>query len=117
MPNVMTLSRDRVDVALLAGRLRADLATLGAAQDVLGEDLARPLVGDAPCRSTGRRLRLVELVTALEQPDQLLEQPADLLGLLAADGDLVAAHGSRSCRERPLDLAEVLIAVARPAQT
>ena len=33
---------------------------------------------------TRRRLGLVELVAALQQADQLLEQPPDLLGLLAA---------------------------------
>ena len=52
---------DGVDVALLAGRLGSDLAALGAAQDVLGEDLARPLVvvdhADHPRAGSARRAR------------------------------------------------------------
>ena len=100
---------DGVDVPLLSGRLRTDRTTLRAAQHVLREDLARPLVlvdhaDDAP------QARLVELVTALEQTDQLLEQLGDATGLLAAHDDLVAAHVDVRRREGRLDLTQVLIA-------
>ena len=61
---------------------------------------------------TRRQAGLVEHVAALQQPDELLEQPADLLGALAAGGDLVAPDLISVLREGLLDLAEVLVAGA-----
>ena len=64
---------DRFDVALLAGGLGSHLAPLGAAQHLVGEHLGRSLVGAHHAdRAVDRAL--VELVAALEQPDQFLEQ-------------------------------------------
>ena len=53
--------------------------------------------------------RLVEHMPALEQADQLLEEPPRLLGLIAADHDLVAADLDLRARERRLDLAEMFV--------
>ena len=100
---------DRVDIALLTARLRPDLAAAGPTQDVLGEDLTGTFVvvdhaDDAAAGSVRR------FVAALQQPDDLLEQPSHLVRLLAAHRDLVAAHVDLGARERLLDLAEVLVA-------
>ena len=58
----------------------------------------------------------VERVPGLEQRDELLEEPADALGLVgvAGDGDLVAADVDRD-GERGLDQAEQLVALAEQA--
>ena len=61
-------------------------------------------VDDAPDRG------LVELVAALEQVDELLEQAADVFGSVAAGGDLVAANGDDRRRKGGLDLAQMLVA-------
>ena len=54
----------------------------------------------------------------LEQQHELLEQLADLLGRLAVDGDLVAAHVDARVGERRLDQAQQLVALTeqRPHQ-
>ena len=59
----------------------------------------------------------VEHVARLEQRDHLLEQPADALGvgLVAADGDLVAAHVDVD-GERVLDDAQQLVALTEQAR-
>ena len=48
--------------------------------------------------------------------DELLEEPADLLGVGAGDRDLVAAHVDVGAGERPLDQAQQLVAVAEQAR-
>ncbi len=48
----------------------------------------------------------------LQQQHELLEEPADDLGLFALDRDLVAPHVDLGARERALDLAEQLVALA-----
>ena len=93
----MTFSRDGVDVALLAARLRSHHAALGAAQDVGREHLARPLGGAHHVDRAGH-VGAVDGLALLQQQHQLLEQPADLLGVGAADRDLVAPR--RGCRWR-----------------
>ena len=93
---------DGVDVALLAGRLRPHRPALGAAQDVVGEHLARPLVGAAPCRSTRRTVGVVEVAgRCCSSTTSSSNSRPDLLGLGAVDGDLVAAHADRRRRGRP----------------
>ncbi len=54
---------------------------------------------------------LVEVLTLLEQHDELLAQAAHHLGLLAGDVDLVAAHDHRRRREGLLDEAQVRVAL------
>ena len=60
----------------------------------------------------GRRL---ERVSLLQQHDQLVEEPPDLLGALAVDGDLVAPHVDRRVGERRLDQSQQLVALAEEA--
>jgi hypothetical protein len=50
-------------------------------------------------------------LAALDEHDELLDQPGDDIGLRAVDGHLVAAHGERRIRERRLDLAQVGVAL------
>ncbi len=84
---------------------------LGAAHDVVGEHVARALVGEDHVDRAAHR-RLVELLAALDEHDELLDQPGDDIGLGTVDGDLVAAHGERCVGERRLDLAQVGVALA-----
>ena len=111
MPNVMTLLRDGVDVALLAGRLGPDLATLGAAQHVVGEHLARALVGADHRRSRGRGWRSSSSWPRWSRPTSSSNRRADLLGLArraactSLPRTLISVLG-----EGVLDLAEVLVA-------
>ena len=78
----------------------------------MGEHLGRSLVGAHHAdRAVDRAL--VELVAALEQTDQFLEQAGDALGVAAAHRDLVAAHRQRGVGEVPLDLTQVQIALAQ----
>ena len=79
---------DRLDVALLASGLRPDVATLGAPQHLVRQHLGRPLVGAHHADRPVDRA-FVELVSALEQADQLFEQSRHLLGVGPRDGDLV----------------------------
>ena len=60
-------------------------------------------------RRTTRRL---EPVTLLQQQHELLEQAADPLGVVAVDGDLVAAHVDHRVGEGALDEAQQLVALA-----
>ena len=101
---------DRVDVALLPGRLRSH--GLATAHDLGGQDLARALVRlqhrDGPAESVA-----VELVALLEQHDHLLEQSTDAfgVGVVAGDRDLVAAHEDLH-RERRFDETQQLVTLA-----
>ena len=45
----------------------------------------------------------------LQQRDELLEQPTDLFGVLAVDGDLVAPHVHGGVGERGLDESQQLV--------
>src|SRR5688572_456942 len=49
------------------------------------------------------------MLTALQYQDQLLEQATDLIGAVAAEQDLVAAHDHADRRKGPLDLAHELV--------
>ena len=53
---------------------------------------------------------VLEGVAALEQRDQLLEDPRHPLRLVALDGDLVAPHDDVGVGEGALDQAEPLVA-------
>ena len=57
----------------------------------------------------------LEALAPLEQQHQLLEQAADLLGLVAGDGDLVAPDVDLDAGERRLDEAQQLVALAEEA--
>ena len=59
-----------------------------------------PLVGVDHVDRCGATLAASSALALLQQHDQLLEQAADLLGLVAVDGDLVAAHVDRRCPGR-----------------
>jgi hypothetical protein len=85
---------DGVDVALLVQRLGTDvLAAPG--QDVQAQHLGRTLAGVGAEDAQGARDRVRgELLSGLEEFEQLLEQPDrhGVVGGCAGDGDLVAAH-------------------------
>src|SRR5262249_12870331 len=105
---------DGVDVPLLARRLRPDRATLGAAEHLVREDLARSL-GRAHHLDRTPHTRDVERLPLLQQEHELFEQPGDLLGLVALDGDLRAAHEDVGVGKGSLNEPEELIAVAEQA--
>ena len=101
---------DRVDIALLVGRLGADRPA-ARGEDVEGEHLHRPVGGelehrDAPLDGVGRQLG-----ATAHRLDQLLEEADDGAALVggAGDGDLVAADVDVGLPEGALDDAERLI--------
>src|SRR5690606_1857314 len=105
------VAADRLDVAYLAGRLGTHVATLRRPEYLVREHLGRAVaVVDHADRAGDRAL--VELVPALEQADELLEQAPHTLGIGATHRDLVAAHDDGRIRELLLDLPQV--GVARP---
>ena len=55
----------------------------------------------------------VEALALLEQHDELVEEPADPLGVVALDGDLVAAGHDAGAGEGLLDQPQQLVALAR----
>ena len=101
MPKVTMFSAIAFDVALLADGLRLDGAAAGESRDLRCQDLGRALVGadhvDDPVEH-----RAVDGLAALGHHDHLLEDPRHDLGLVALDGDLVAADvDARRRRTRP----------------
>ena len=113
MPNVTVCDAHRVDVALLPRGLGPH--RLAPAQHLGGEHLGGPLVAFEHLDRAPHALG-VEHVARLEQRHHLLEQPPDALGvgLVAADGDLVAAHVDVD-RERVAHDAEQLVALTEQA--
>ncbi len=99
---------DGVDVALLAAALRADAATARRSQHLGRQHLGRSFVGLDHVDAARHRGRL-EHVALLQQRDELLEEPTDLLGVLTVDGDLVAAHVNGRVGERGLDESQQLV--------
>ena len=99
---------DGLDVALLPARLGTHRPSPGPPQHVVGQHLARPLVGGDHLDHPGESDR-VEVMAALQEVDELFEQPPDLVGLLTANADLVAAHADLGAGKGVLDLSEVLI--------
>ena len=99
---------DGVDVAPLAGGHRSHRAATDAAHDLVREHLRGAYVClhhlDRPSDVGG-----VEPLAALELGDELVEDPADLVGIGAVDRDLVAAHPDRRVVELPLDEEEELV--------
>src|SRR5438309_1236819 len=83
------------------------------AQDLGREDLRRAFVGLHHVDRAGHVHR-VERVALLEQQHQLLEQPADAVGVGAVDGDLVAPH-ERLGVEGRLDQPQQLVALTQQA--
>ena len=59
--------------------------------------------------------RRLERVALLQQQHELLEQPADPLGVVARDGDLVAPDVDLDVAEGRLDKAQQLVALAEQA--
>ena len=55
----------------------------------------------------------VEALAPLEQHDELLEEVADLVGVVATDADLVAPHQDLGAAERRFDDAQQFVALAQ----
>ena len=89
----------------------ADGLALLAAEDVLAEDLGGPQVLS---HHVDRALHLahVEVLAALEQQEQLVEQPRDESRLGPHHLQLVARDGDRARREGLLDDPQQLVALA-----
>ena len=81
------------------------------AQHLGGEHLGGALVGPHHVDGAHDAGRL-EPLAPLEQQDQLLEEVADPVGLVAVDGDLVAPHVDLDALERGLDHTQQLVALA-----
>ena len=100
---------DGVGVALLARGRRSHRLALGAAHDLVAQDLARSqVVVDHVDRA--RDLGGVEGLAALQDEDQLVEEAQHLGGVGAGHGDLVALDADLGLGERVLDDAQVLVA-------
>ena len=105
------VAADGIDVALLAGGLRADRLALRTAHDLIGEHAAGALVL-AHHLDAAPDARLIEVLALLQEHYQLLAQPPSGLGLRTIDGNLVAAHDHRGVGERCFDQPEVCVTLA-----
>ncbi len=100
---------DGVGVALLTGRRGTHGLALGAAHDLVAQDLARPQVV-LDHVDGARDLGRVERLPALQHQHQLVEESQHLGGVGTGDGDLVALDADLGLGERVLDDAQVLVA-------
>ncbi len=107
------IGADRVDVLLLAGRLRSDRASLGSTHDVVAEHGARPLVVQDHVDGATED-GFVEVLPALEQHHEFFHETAGAFGITTLEVHLVPADHDRGLGEGTLDLAEEHI--ARTAQ-
>ena len=101
---------DGVHVALLPAGLRPHGATARRPQHLGGQHLGRTLVRLHHVDGA-RHARRLEPMALLQQDHQLLEQPADPIGLgrIAVDRDLVAADVDLDIAERAFDQPQQLV--------
>jgi hypothetical protein len=100
---------DGIDVPFLAGGLGTNMPAPGTLEHLMGEDVGRSLVGLHHPDRLGEAA-VIELVTALEQRHQLVEQLSEVFGVFSPQRDLVATYTDVGVGEPTFDLAEVLIA-------
>ena len=107
-----------VHVALLPARLRAHGAPTRRSQHFGGQHLGRTLVRLHHVDRAGHARRL-ESMTLLQQDHELLEEPADAIGLdgIAVDRDLVAAHVDLDIAERAFDQPQQLVALTEQTRS
>ena len=106
---------DGVGVALLSRGRGTDGLALGAAHHLVLQHLARSkVVGDHV--DGARDLRGVEGLAALEDEDELVEEPQHLRRVGSRDRDLVALDADLGAWERPFDHAQVLVARTEQAR-
>ena len=103
--------RDGVDISLLTGGFRLDLTSFGVAEYLVRQNFAGALIGPHHRENPVERV-VVELLTVLDQCDELLEQPRhvrDLSCLLPRYPDFVTSDTDGNGGKFLLDASQKLI--------